>query len=100
MNRFWLFWLLVLCQLASLLGPIRGLWALVTGNNDRALEIAKGYDLLGNTILNGKAGEYISTRAHYARIKKKRWGCILCKILDAIVDNHCEDSAKNQIYKL
>lgn len=100
MNRFWLFWLLVLCQLSSILGPIRGLWALIVGDTDRVLEIAKGYDLLGATILNGRAGEYISTRAYYASKEDRKWGCILCKLLDMIVTNHCEDSAKNQIYKL
>lgn len=83
--------LLIVCQLAALLAPVRALWAL-WNNPDRAFEIAKGYDLLGNTVLNGNAKEYISTRAGRARTEGRRWGCVLCKILDAIEKDHCKKS--------
>ena len=95
-NRLWIaFWLsvlLVICQVASLLAPVRGLWAILTGNDYRALEIAKGYELLGNATTHGKSTEFISTRAHRARAEGRRWGCVLCGILDKIEKDHCAKS--------
>lgn len=84
--------LLLIGQCAALLAPWRAVWALLTGNTDQALQIAKGYDLLGNTVLNGKAGEYISTRANRARAEGRRWGCLLCRLLDRITKDHCKNS--------
>lgn len=84
--------LLLIGQCAAILAPLRAAWALLTGNTEQALEIAKGYDLLGNTVLNGEAGEYISTRANRARAEGRRWGCWLCRLLDRITADHCKNS--------
>ncbi len=84
------FILLAIGQIAAILAPIRGVFALLTGNHDRALEIAKGYDLLGNTVVNGVAGEYISARANRGRLEGTIWACRLCKILDKIDKDHCK----------
>jgi hypothetical protein len=81
--------LLMLCQVAALLAPIRAGWALLTNNGDRALEIIKGYDLLGNAVANGRYDELISTRADRARTEKRRWGCVLCRLLDKADPGHC-----------
>ena len=67
-------------------------WALLTGDTSQALEIAKGYDLLGNTVLNGEAGEYISTRANRARSEGRLWGCWLCRLMDWITKDHCKNA--------
>lgn len=92
-RRIGLLALLIVAQLAAVLAPIRALAALVN-NPDQAMEIIKGYDLLGNPALNGKAGEYISARAYRAQQENRRWGCILCKLLDAIQKDHCKNSTK------
>lgn len=84
--------LLLICQLAALLAPVRAIWALLTGNWERAFIIIKGYDLLGNVVLNGLLGEYISTRANRARSERRRWGCLLCRLLDSIDRDHCKKS--------
>jgi hypothetical protein len=84
--------LLLIGQCAALLAPLRAAWALLTGDTDQALEIAKGYDLLGNTVLNGEAGEYISTRANRARSEGRRWGCWLCRLMDWITADHCKNA--------
>jgi hypothetical protein len=84
--------LLLIGQCAALLAPFRAAWSLLTGKPEQALEIAKGYDLLGNTVLNGAAGEYISTRANRAKLQGKRWGCLLCRLLDWITADHCKNS--------
>jgi hypothetical protein len=91
-TRLLLFILLLICQVAAFLGPIRAGWAILTGSYDRAFEIIKSYDRLGNAVTNGKATDFISTRAHIARAKKRRWGCVLCRILDAIEEDHCANS--------
>lgn len=91
-QRLALFLLLIIAQLAAVLAPLRALAALVS-NPDRALEIAKGYDLLGNTVTNGVAGEYISSRAYRAQQEGRRWGCVLCKLLDYAEKDHCRKSA-------
>lgn len=84
--------LLVIGQFAAVVAPVRALWAVFTGNTDQAMEIAKGYDLLGNTALNGEAGMYISTRANQARSQGKAWGCVLCRFLDWVRKDHCANS--------
>ncbi len=54
--------------------------------------IAVSLDQLVNTIFNGSEDETISSRAAKAQIRGKKWGCVLCKILDKIDKDHC---AKN-----
>jgi hypothetical protein len=83
---------LAICQLALILAPIRAAWALLTGNSDRAWEIAKGYDLLANPVFNGRAGEYISGRAHRGTSEGARWACVLCRLLDLIDKDHCKNN--------
>src|SRR5437763_17150455 len=87
-----LFILLVICQLASFLAPLRYLWALVTLNDDRAFEIARAYDKLGNAVTNGRSDEFLSTRANRARAEGRRWGCWLCGLLASIQKDHCKKS--------
>lgn len=92
MKRTFSFVLLVLCQLAAILAPLRAVWALVSGNQVAAWEIFKAYDRLGNATLNGSSTETISSRAARARKEKRRWGCVLCSILDVIQKDHCKNS--------
>ena len=92
MTRGWIFLLLVLCQVAAILAPIRALWAILV-NPDRAFEILKAYDRLGNAALNGTGKETISSRANRAAGQKRVWGCLLCRLLDHIDKDHCKDSA-------
>jgi hypothetical protein len=94
MSRLTILLLLLLCQLAAVMAPIRALWAVLTNNTDRAWEIIKSYDLLANATTNGRYNELISTRAARARAEKRRWGCILCGVLDAIDPGHCEEAGK------
>lgn len=50
-------------------------------------------DELINVIFNGRV-ETISHRANRARLSGKTWGCLLCKWLDKIQPNHCENTAE------
>jgi len=47
-------------------------------------------DQLLNTLLGGYPDETVSSRAAKANRKGKKWGCILCWLLDKIDKNHCE----------
>lgn len=54
--------------------------------------VAVAIDQLFNTLLNGDEDETISSRAAKARLKGKRWGCVLCRFLDRLDPNHCTNS--------
>jgi hypothetical protein len=64
--------------------------AAVVGNSARAWRLAVSYDQLANTAFGGSEDETISSRAGKAARKGKRWGCVLCKLLDWFQPNHCE----------
>jgi len=49
-------------------------------------------DQFANAILGGDPDETISSRADKAQQEGKRWGCILCKLLDLIQKGHCRSS--------
>lgn len=51
-----------------------------------------GIDQLGNALLKGHPDETISSRAAKAKIKGKKWGCVLCRFLDVLDKDHCEKS--------
>lgn len=87
-----IFLLLVICQIVVILAPVRAVWSLLTRNDDRAWEIVKAYDRLGNAAMNGDGHETLSSRANRGREENERWACVLCKILDKIQENHCANS--------
>lgn len=89
MIRLYLILLLPVLLLAPLLAALRYCWAILT-NPPRAWRIAIGYDQLGNVAANGDEDETISSRAGKARRKGKRWGCVLCKLLEKIDPGHCD----------
>ena len=49
-------------------------------------------DQFVNTVFAGNPDESISSRAAKAERAGKKWGCVLCKLLDKIDKDHC---AKN-----
>lgn len=62
----------------------------VLSGSPRAWTIALGFDRVGNAVTGGQDGEYLSSRANRARLEGRKWGCCLCKLLDAIKPGHCE----------
>ena len=49
--------------------------------------------LVNAAFMNGDPAETVSSRAAKARNRGKRWGCILCKILDKLdPPDHCDRS--------
>lgn len=83
--------LLVGSMLMALAGNMIALGAAVIGSN-RAWPVAVANDQALNAALVGVAGsedETVSSRAGKAARKGKRWGCILCRLLDKIDPGHC-----------
>jgi len=91
MKQLKLLGLLLLCVLAAIVAAGRYLWATFT-NPDRAWQIAKAYDRLGNAAFNDDKVQTISERAYYAQQDKKPWGCRLCRFLDYFEKDHCKNS--------
>lgn len=83
----------LLSHFAHLIGSTWLLLAALFGY-DRAWIIALGYDHLGNAITGGKPEETISSRAYRAMTEGRRWGCLLCKMLDRIETDHCKKSVE------
>ena len=46
-------------------------------------------DQFVNTVFAGNPDESISSRAAKAERAGKKWGCVLCKLLDKIDKDHC-----------
>ena len=90
-NRIPLVLLWPLLALVPLIVLVRYTWAIIT-NPTRAWRIAVGFDQLGNVAANGHEDETISSRAARARDNNRRWGCVLCKLLDTIDPDHCNKS--------
>ncbi|AXA94793.1 hypothetical protein DPH57_18575 [Massilia sp. YMA4] len=60
--------------------------AVALGGSDRYWRIARGYDRMGNAVTGGLDTETVSSRAG------RRWGCVLCRILDWIEKDYCRKS--------
>jgi hypothetical protein len=43
-------------------------------------------------VLAGNPHESISQHAAFSRRDGRRWGCLLCKVLDSIAKDHCANS--------
>ena len=81
----------LLCQLANVIACVWMLLAALAGSR-RAWRLAVSYDQLANTAFGGDEDETISSRAAKARMRGKRWGCVLCRFLDWLDPNHCTNS--------
>ena len=82
----------LICLFASFYAACRMLY-LIGRNPSKAWVLAIAHDQLGNAALNGDPDETVSSRANRARSEGRRWGCVLCRILDWLQPDHCRDSA-------
>lgn len=90
MNRIRLLCLWLMCLAASVFAALRMLYAIAV-NPKRAWVLAVAHDQLANAAANGDPDETISSRANRSRSEGRRWGCLLCRLLDAIdPPDHCK----------
>lgn len=91
LKRLGLVALWLLCLAASVVASVWMLLAALAGSN-RAWSLAIAHDQLANTAFGGDEDETISSRAGKAARAGKRWGCVLCRLLDKFDPGHCEKS--------
>lgn len=72
--------------------------ASIAVNPRKALSIAYMVDQTANVDANGRIDETISARAARARNNKRPWGCVLCRLLDAVQSNHCANALKHDTH--
>lgn len=84
-----LIWLL--CLLASVIASIWMALAILAGS-PRAWHLAIAHDQLANAAFGGDPDETISSRAAKAMMQGRRWGCLLCRLLDSLDPGHCARS--------
>ena len=84
----------IVCALGVLLILLRMLWCALT-SPAKAKAIAAAISRTGNAAMNGNPRETISSRAHRARSRERAWACRLCRLLDWLDPNHCQDAAEN-----
>lgn len=88
--------LLIGSMFMAMAGNLIALLAALAGS-DRAWPVAVANDQALNAAMVGRAGsedETISSRAFKASASGRRWGCILCRLLDKIERDHCRRSAE------
>lgn len=88
-TRLVLLAILVICVVSAIYALLRMAWAVIT-SPQRAWRLAVSFDQLGNAAANGDPDETISSRAGKARKAGRLWGCVLCKVLDALDPGHCQ----------
>lgn len=81
--------LLLLCAFVALVA-LGWMFVAVLGNSARAWRLAVSFDQLANTAFGGSEDETISSRAGKAARQGKRWGCVLCGLLNRFEHDHCE----------
>lgn len=54
-------------------------------------------DQAGNTLAGGSPNETISERAAKARNAGRRWGCLLCGLLNRINPGHCDNALTSTV---
>lgn len=92
MKRIPLLAIFIVCQFANLLAAAWMLASILVGS-PRAWRLAIAYDQLANAATGGSEDETVSSRANRARGEGRRWGCVLCKLLDRLDKDHCTKSA-------
>ncbi|WP_175741440.1 hypothetical protein [Burkholderia ambifaria] len=50
-----------------------------------------------NTIFGGSPNETVSERAAKARNAGRKWGCVLCRLLNWINPGHCDNALTSTI---
>lgn len=91
MGRLALLGIWFLCNFAHIVTSLWMLISIIVGSK-RAWRIAVAYDRVGNAATGGKDTETISSRANRARSEKRRWGCVLCRVLDRVEKDHCKNA--------
>jgi hypothetical protein len=86
----------LLCLLADVASSV---WLVLAalGDSPRFWKIAVAKDQALNAALGGDEDLTISTRAALGARQGKRHWCLLCKLLDRVEKDHCENSLRGNV---
>lgn len=84
--------LALVCAVGGVLSGMLMFYDALVGS-PRARRLFRAFDRVGNAATGGADTETISSRANRARSERRRWGCILCRVLDWIERDHCRKSS-------
>lgn len=87
-SRLVLLALYPLFAVIALIALVRTAFAILA-SPQRGWKLATAFDQLLNTAGNGDPDETVSSRAAKARMAGRRWGCVLCRVLDSLDTDHC-----------
>lgn len=87
--------ILFLCILADIFSTAVMTASLFTSYK-KFWKLAIGKDQNFNAALGGSEDETLSSRAGRSMLRGEKWGCILCKLLDIVVKDHCIKSIEEQ----
>lgn len=90
-QRLLLLLLLIPCLIAAAFAALGLVWSALFIPH-RAHRLAVAFDQLANTATGGDEDETISSRAAKAALARKRWGCVLCRVLDWVDPGHCANN--------
>lgn len=90
--KFMMLGIWLACAIAGLVSMAQMLWSIIVGS-PKAWRLAKAFDRVGNAATGGSDTETVSSRANRAKNEGRKWGCILCRVLDFFEEDHCEKSA-------
>jgi len=62
----------------------------------KGMRIAVEIDEAVNVAANGRSDETVSLRAAKAQVAGRRWGCVLCRLMDVVAPGHCADQLKGE----
>jgi hypothetical protein len=79
----------LVCVLCAVIALPYMLVCILVGSQ-RAWTIALGFDRVSNAMTGGIDGEYLSARAARVCKEERRWGCVLCRLLDKLDPGHCD----------
>lgn len=54
------------------------------------ISVGVSLSILLNALTGGRSPETFSLRSARARNGGKRWGCVMCRLLDVLDENHCD----------
>jgi len=84
--QFWHHYSTLISALAILLFA----WLCLRASNNSAGHLfIITFDYLFSVLLFRRSGITVSSESAMARNAGKRWGCLLCKLLDRLDTNHC-----------
>jgi len=92
-KRFFLLCFLIVGLFGCILSAFWMLYTIIVSpDSQRGWRVVIAYDQLANAMTGGSEDETISSRAGREKKNGTQWACVLCKFLNWLQKDHCENS--------